>query len=118
MTSAGRIWALAVAAAGVGLFGVLTGYLANAFLPSRQVAADTGTDGEEEPGLVPGDGLSEIARLLAEQRQAQAEILARLTALERLLATQPARDGAHGPHPEPDPPLAATIQASTSVGDS
>ena len=95
VTNAGRVWALAVAAAGVGLFGVLTGYLANAFLTPKK-AADAPADGETDAAPVPGDSgasLSEITRLLTEQRSAQAELLERMGAIERLLAAASAGAG-------------------------
>jgi voltage-gated potassium channel Kch len=94
VTNAGRVWALAVAAAGVGLFGVLTGYLANAFLSPKKAPADA-PGGEAEPPSGNSDaGLAEITRLLAEQRQAQADLLQRMTAIERLLtAARPVQEG-------------------------
>jgi Ion transport protein len=96
VTNAGRAWALAVAAAGVGLFGVLTGYLANAFLAPKK-ATDDAPRVEATPGPASGDpdaGLTEITRLLAEQRQAQADLLQRMAAIERLLtAASPVQGG-------------------------
>jgi hypothetical protein len=95
VTNAGRVFALAVAAAGVGLFGVLTGYLANAFLSPKKAPADAPGGGEAEPPSGDSDaGLAEITRLLAEQRQAQADLLQRMTAIERLLmAARPVQGG-------------------------
>jgi voltage-gated potassium channel len=95
VTNAGRAWALAVAACGVGLFGVLTGYLANAFLSPKEEEADAGGDARPAPGPAPADStaaLAEIARLLTEQRQAQAGLIERMAALERLLAAATAAE--------------------------
>jgi voltage-gated potassium channel len=83
VTAAGRWWATLVAAAGVGLFGVLTGFLANAFL-SPKAAEDTATPEQSEPAGMT-ERLDTIADLLAEQRQAQATLLERLAALEQVL---------------------------------
>jgi voltage-gated potassium channel len=100
VTNTGRLWALAVAAAGVGLFGVLTGFLANAFLSPKQEDAGADGDAQAEPGAAaepaatePAASLAEITRLLTEQRQAQADLLARMAALERLLTTTAAGEG-------------------------
>jgi voltage-gated potassium channel len=98
VTGEARLWALMVAAAGVGLFGVLTGYLANAFLAPKkeETEADGGATGPGPGPADPGAGLAEIARLLTEQRQAQADLLERMTALERLLAAATAAEGPPG----------------------
>ena len=82
VTNEGRFWALLVAAAGVGLFGVLTGYLANAFLAPKSDEAPS----EPVPSIdSQSNQLSEVVRLLTEQRQVQTETLERLAALERML---------------------------------
>ena len=79
---------------GVGLFGVLTGYLANAFLSPKKDGTRTRT--RTPGGAVTGVGVhrrepgrDQAPDRLTEQRQGQAELLERVAALERLLAAPP-----------------------------
>lgn len=88
VTSLGRIVGMFVMAAGVGLFGVLTGFLANAFLSPQdreeRAAADNGS----------GDGqMAQILALLEEQRQLNGALVARLEAIDETLRSS----GANGP---------------------
>ena len=76
MTNAGRVIGIILLAIGVGLFSVLTSYLARAFLSGRS---------ERQAGDKPGgnaDQLAEIQRLLAEQVKTNAELMERLDQLE------------------------------------
>jgi voltage-gated potassium channel len=79
VTGTGRAIGMIIMAAGVGLFGTLTGYLANAFLNPRRkkqsVAAAAG----------PAATLGEMRKLVEASRQAQEELEARLAELERQL---------------------------------
>ena len=69
---------------GVGLFGVITGYLANAFLNPKSAEQD-----EQEVVNVPPDtlqaGLQEIKRVILEQEQYTALLKKRLETIEGLL---------------------------------
>lgn len=84
VTNVGRLWGVLVVTAGVGLFGVLTGFLANAFLSSpRSLSRGPYTMQEE---------LSEIKQLLLEQRQAQTDMQSRLADLEQSVAGRSSDD--------------------------
>lgn len=94
VTSAGRMVGMLVMAAGVGLFGVLTGFLANAFL------APAGQDDEAmaPPPVTPGEEAAALQALLLEYRQLNAALGARLDAIERVLgATGSAESSAEPP---------------------
>ena len=70
--------------AGVGLFGTFTGYLANIFLaPPREKKEEQeqSISGAETPQAK----LSELKRLLDEQKQSQAALEAKINELETLL---------------------------------
>jgi len=81
VTNAGRIIGSVLIILGVGLFGVVTGYLANRFV--QPVTADT-LQQEGDPGD-PGVKLTEIRQLLDEQDQGRAALAAKVDELERLL---------------------------------
>ncbi|HEY6406406.1 MAG TPA: hypothetical protein VIY29_02950 [Ktedonobacteraceae bacterium] len=69
---------------GVGLFGVLTGYLANAFLKPTEVSQSE----QEESSATPGDlqsRLEEIRRILQEQEKYTAELRKNLDAISVLV---------------------------------
>jgi len=83
VTGEGRMVGIVVMTAGTALFGTLTGFLANAFLTNRR---------RRELGkrIREGDGdhsvtLSEIKRLIQEQKQSQVELEAKIDELEKLL---------------------------------
>jgi voltage-gated potassium channel len=99
VTNAGRIVGLAVMTTGVGLFGVLTGYLANAFLAPPKKSDDTAQNGakadktgqteQTEQTVQPPAQLdtqamlAEIQRLLSEQEKTQVEMRAMLAELQQ-----------------------------------
>jgi voltage-gated potassium channel Kch len=82
-TNAGRIVAIFVMIAGVGLFGTLSGFLANTFLspPKRK----------EEEALAPADAndpkakIAELKRMIEAQEQAAADLRAKLEEIDKLL---------------------------------
>jgi voltage-gated potassium channel Kch len=84
VTNAGRLVGVFVMIAGVGLFGTLSGFLANTFLspPKKK---------EEEPATPPADAndpkarLAEIRRMLENQEQATADLKAKLDEMDSLL---------------------------------
>ena len=79
ITNVGRLIGMAVMMVGVGLFGVLTGYLANAFLtPSKE--EDEKTQQVPAAATEAGTELAEIKRLLIQQQQEQKELRAMLAA--------------------------------------
>ena len=84
VTNSGRIVGILLMTIGVGLFGVLTGYLANAFLKPKsaeqteQEATNTNPDNLQA-------GLQEIKRLLLEQEKYTAELKKRLELIDGLL---------------------------------
>ena len=89
VTNAGRLWGILVVTAGVGLFGVLSGFLANAFLRSQQPAADSAASEEastDPPAQDLAGDLAAIKQLLEEQGRAQTSLDQRFEALERQLA--------------------------------
>lgn len=87
VSNSGRLVGMVVMMLGVGLFGVLTGFLANAFLA------------EEEAPLPPSnsdDPQTEIAKfrqLLEEQEQMNINLRAQLTTIEKLLVTNGQKEG-------------------------
>ena len=71
-TNWGRIVGLFVMMTGVGLFGVLTGYLANAFLaPPKQAEKEEQETGQTQAQLDPQGMLAEMKQILSEQEKAQ-----------------------------------------------
>jgi voltage-gated potassium channel Kch len=81
VTNSGRLVGVFVMIAGVGLFGTLSGFLANTFLSPRKrreepAPADAGN---------PKARLAEIRRMLEAQEQAAADLKAKLDEIDRLL---------------------------------
>jgi hypothetical protein len=99
VTNAGRAVGVLVMTIGVGLFGVITGFLADWFRRPRRAAALPGPAGAR-PGDVTAT-VEEIRRLLAAQEEAYqsstAEIRARLAALEGAPARSTAVEAARKP---------------------
>jgi len=81
VTTEGRLIGIVIMTAGVGLFGTLTGYLANAFLaPPKQKEAQIAADDDS-----PKAKLAQLKQLLNEQKQAQAALEAKINEIEALL---------------------------------
>ena len=98
VTDAGRVWGILVLAAGVGLFGVLTGYLANVFLsPKKAKKAETAGPTGGPVGDDPMSLLGELRQASAAQRTAQEEFETKLGELERLLTVRLPVDSAESP---------------------
>ena len=83
VTNAGRLVGVLVMTAGVGLFGTLSGFLANTFLsPPKK---------KEEPAATSADAnnpkaqLAELKRMLEAQEQAAADLRAKLDEIDKLL---------------------------------
>ena len=83
VTNAGRLVGILVMTAGVGLFGTLSGFLANTFLsPPKK---------KEEPATAPADAndpkarLAEIRHMLEAQEKATADLKAKLDEMDQLL---------------------------------
>jgi voltage-gated potassium channel len=83
VTGEGRFVGIVVMSAGTALFGTLTGFLANAFFSDRRrkQAGRGALEGEGDHRVT----LSEMRRLVQEQRQSQAELEAKIEELEKLL---------------------------------
>jgi hypothetical protein len=74
--------------AGVGLFGTLSGFLANQFLtpPAPKEPAAQATEPAAEPDPAdPGARIAELKQILAVQEQANADLRAKLGEIETLL---------------------------------
>jgi voltage-gated potassium channel len=82
-TSAGRIVGIFVMTAGVGLFGTLSGFLANKFLTPP--AAEEESPQPAAPSDDPKARLAELRRLIAAQEQATAEFRRQLEEIDQLL---------------------------------
>ena len=84
VTNSGRVVGVLLMTIGVGLFGVITGYLANAFLKPKSEEQN-----EQEVVNVAPDtlqvGLQEIKRIILEQEQYTATLKMRLETIDRLL---------------------------------
>ncbi|MFA5078644.1 MAG: ion transporter [Dehalococcoidia bacterium] len=83
VTGEGRFVGILVMTAGTALFGTLTGFVANAFLQRR-----SGKKSGRQAGQTPDDQgvtLTEIKRLIQEQKQSQMELEAKIDELEKLL---------------------------------
>jgi voltage-gated potassium channel len=83
VTNAGRLVGVLVMTAGVGLFGTLSGFLANTFLsPPKK---------KEEPAATAADAnnpkaqLAELKRMIVAQEQAAADLRAKLEEIDRLI---------------------------------
>lgn len=84
VTNAGRILGVVIIVLGVGIFGTLTGFLANAFIAPKktedEVAAETAAaEAEEDRELDLVTKVDELHRLLAEQQQTIARLETLLT---------------------------------------
>lgn len=82
VTNWGRIVGMLVMTAGVGLFGTLSGYLANTFLTPPKPKEEKPTD--EQPAD-PKARLAELQRMLDAQEQSAAAIKAKISELAELL---------------------------------
>src|SRR2546428_9953157 len=84
VTNSGRIVGVLLMTIGVGLFGVITGYLANAFLKPKSAGQD-----EHEAISTTAEnlqaGLQEIKRIILEQEQYTATLKMRLETIDKLL---------------------------------
>ena len=87
VTNSGRIVGVLLMTIGVGLFGVITGYLANAFLKPKSAEQNEqeGVNVSQDPLQV---GLQEIKRIIVEQEQYTATLKKRLESIEGLLQEQ------------------------------
>jgi voltage-gated potassium channel len=87
ITNAGRIVGMVIMIAGVGLFGTLTGYLANTFLapPKKKSSAAA----VETPVAPEQAAVADLQRLLTESRAAQEALEAKVTELSGILETRP-----------------------------
>jgi voltage-gated potassium channel len=84
VTDGGRIVGVVLLFAGIGLFSVLTGFIANVFLaPSEDPKVDAGL-----PVLGTAATIASVRKLLAEQDERTAEIRRQLEALERDVAAR------------------------------
>jgi voltage-gated potassium channel len=82
VTNAGRIVGVFVMTAGVGLFGTLSGFLANTFLsPARKRKEETPPAGTESTVAA---RIAEMQRLMDAQEQAMSELKAKLEEISRL----------------------------------
>jgi voltage-gated potassium channel len=87
VTNSGRIVGVLLMTIGVGLFGVITGYLANAFLKPKSAEQDE----QEAISTTPDNlqaGLQEIKRIILEQEQYTAALKKRLETIDGLLHEQ------------------------------
>ena len=87
VTNSGRIVGVLLMTIGVGLFGVITGYLANAFLKPKSAEQDE----QEVVNTTPDNlqaGLQEIKRIILEQEQYTATLKMRLETIDKLLHEQ------------------------------
>jgi hypothetical protein len=82
VTTWGRIVGILVMTAGVGLFGTLSGYLAQSFLSPSKTRPEAAAQAESTD---PKQRLAEIVRLLEAQEQATTELKARLEEVRSLL---------------------------------
>ncbi len=83
VTNWGRIVGLFVMTAGVGLFGTLSGFLANTFLAPRKPAEEEGAAAGEAAD--PKARIADLRRMIEAQEQATAELKAKLGEIDELL---------------------------------
>jgi hypothetical protein len=84
VTNAGRMVAVLVMIAGVGLFGTLSGFLANQFLaPSTPRTQEISA--EELASTAPKAHIAELKRMLEVQEQAVSNLRAKLDEIDALL---------------------------------
>ncbi len=82
VSQTGRFVGMIVMMLGVGLFGVLTGFLANAFLAEDEPI-------QEEPvAIEPQTQLNQFRQLLEEQEKMNVALCAQLAEIEKLIGTQ------------------------------
>lgn len=86
-TNWGRIVGIFVMTAGVGLFGTLSGYLANTFLSPQKATADEPST-ESTNANDPKAKMAELRSLIAAQEQATANLKSKLDEIDSLLNTQ------------------------------
>jgi voltage-gated potassium channel len=102
VSNAGRAVAVLVMIAGVGLFGTLSGFLANQFLrppapkEAEAAAAEPAAQPVAEPVAAPAPSdpaarIAELKQILAVQEQASADLRAKLAEIEALLQVQTQR---------------------------
>jgi voltage-gated potassium channel Kch len=97
VTNEGRVIGMIIMAAGVGLFGTLTGFLANAFLsPKRRRKRRAGRDEAAVTAAGPETTLAELRRLVGASRAAQDELETKLSDLERQLGERASSGGPSG----------------------
>jgi len=85
-TNLGRLVGMAVMMTGVGLFGVLTGFLANAFLAPPKKSEDAKPEPEPPSAqLDPQAMIIELQRLIAEQEKTQEELRAMVAELKQVV---------------------------------
>lgn len=87
VTSTGRLVGMLTMILGVGLFGVLTGFLANAFLSPREKPAPAGVEAAPAEAQI-----SEFRRLLEEQERVNAALREKLAGIEAVLSSAPTTD--------------------------
>jgi len=80
VTNSGRLVSMLVMTAGVALFGVITGFLANAFLTSEENEKSRGDDTEADEMAT-----ADYKRLVEDQQTVNASLLDRLERIEKLL---------------------------------
>jgi voltage-gated potassium channel len=83
VTNAGRLVGVFVMTAGVGLFGTLSGFLANTFLTPVKKRPEVSTESVDANS--PKVRLAEIQRLLEAQEQAMGDLKAKLEEVSKLL---------------------------------
>jgi voltage-gated potassium channel len=101
VTNPGRIVGVLIMIVGVGLFGVLTGFLANTFLApagEKQEKDDEGSRATSSQGQTPDEALPATVGLTAQLDQLTAEVARLRLMLDRLSASQEAgREGSPQP---------------------
>ena len=85
VTNAGRIVGILVLTVGVGLFGTLTGFLANAFLAPAKEEDETEAEQPAPVAAISTDTPPDVQTLLAEQKRMLADLQAKYAQLELLL---------------------------------
>ena len=88
VSNAGRAVAVLVMIAGVGLFGTLSGFLANQFLSPPKPKEEEPPTAEPDAAVAPADPkarIAELKQMLEAQEQANAALRAKLDEIEGLL---------------------------------
>ncbi len=85
VTQDGRLVGMLTMMIGVGLFGVLTGFLANAFIPEKDPGDPAGSAGQSTD-------LTEVKNLLEEQERLIAKLKTKLARIETALPSEGGRD--------------------------